>query len=385
MILFYLALSGSVAYAVPCARVKVEPDAWVNSQIDALVLAARAAFERDEAFPAYQTLLGGIANTLRNCKLSQDEDFVSRHREFVDYIAAASLQQQPGHKLGFVVPDKQYFEETRRYVQIPDFLLTQTFLRYVSRDETLDQAKSFLRLLNSRRGPDDQLIFFSFISRHLGTPDNNNSYKRLLIVVPGNLSVVSVLPRRNGRYDVYFKDFYRTYRRDGSIRVNGRWELGYGADNCVSCHKSGILPIFPEAGSVGLNEQRALQAVNQRFVTYGSPRFEPYLDTSKLGPGLGSARLESDRWGFSEGPGGTAVSHAMNCGTCHNAPQLGALNWPMNSVLINSFVTEGRMPLGYELNTQERNELYQLLVQEYFATSDTNPGILKSWLLGRRQ
>jgi hypothetical protein len=411
MVLFFIVLPGNVAFADPCARVNVQPDAWAKVQIDALVLAARAAFERDEAFPAYQRVLGGIANTLRNCKLSQGDAFASRHREFFDYVTTASLDQQPGHKLGFIVSDKQYFAETRPYVQLPDFLLTQRFLRSVSRDETLDQAKSFLRLLNSRRGPDDQLIVFSYRSRHLGTPDNNNSFKRLLIVVPGNaengvpekwiqfgitdpgasvlirnVSVVSVLPRRNGLYDVYFKDFYRTYRRDGSIRVNGRWELGYGTDNCVNCHKSGILPIFPEAGSVSPNEQQAVQAVNQRFVTYGSPSFEPYLDISKFGLGVGSPRLGShNRQGFSEGPGGTVVSHAMNCATCHNAQRLGALNWPMDSALINSYITGGRMPLGYQLRTAERDELYQLLIQEYFAIEDTNPGILKSWLLGRQQ
>jgi hypothetical protein len=55
----------------------------------------------------------------------------------------------------------------------------------------------------------------------------------------------------------------------------------------------------------------------------------------------------------------------------------------MDSTLISSFVKGGKMPLGHQLKTSERNELYQKLIQEYFAIEDHNPGILKAWLLGR--
>ena len=43
------------------------------------------------------------------------------------------------------------------------------------------------------------------------------------------------------------------------------------------------------------------------------------------------------------------------------------------------------MPLDLKLKTSERDELYRKLIQEYFALDDANPGILKSWLLGRRE
>ena len=43
------------------------------------------------------------------------------------------------------------------------------------------------------------------------------------------------------------------------------------------------------------------------------------------------------------------------------------------------------MPFGSNLKTSERNELYDKLIQEYFAIGETNPGILKSWLLGKRK
>lgn len=391
-----------------CARVKAQPDAWVKAKIDALVEAARAAYDRDQAQKNYERVLDDIAGTIRQCKLAQDEGFAARYREFVDYIEAVSLDRQPDHELGFTVPDAQYFEETRQYVQIPEFLMAQSFIRAVSRYETLEQAKSFLQKLNSTRAPSEQLIFFSYTSRHLGTPDNDDSYRRLLVVVPGNssqgipekwvqfgitdpgvrartrnVSVVSTLLNPDGTNNTYFKDYYRTYARNGSISIKGRWELGYGDDNCAQCHKSGILPIFPEEGSVKASEKQAVAAVNQRFLTYGSPRFDKYLDETKFGPGLSSASMEDREHRFGASFGGTVVAHAMSCAACHHPERLGYLNWPMDRVVISSYIKGGQMPFGYELHATERSELYRKLIQEYFATDAAHPGILKSWLLGK--
>ncbi len=409
-ILLCLILVGETPHASASARLKFDPDAWVKPKIDALVLAARAAYEDDEALPAYQRVLKSIARTIQQHKLSTYDRFASRYREFLEYIQTASLDQLPGHQLGFAVPDRRYFAETRQYVQVPEFLMAQSFLRSVSRYETLDRAKSFLRQLNSARSPAEQLLFFSYTSRHLGTPDNDDSWVRLLIVVPGNaaggvpekwvqfgvtdpkaririrnVSVVSAIAGYDGKFNTYFKDFFRTYRRDGSISLKGRWELGYGDDNCVRCHKSGILPIFPEEGSVSPSEQQAVEAVNRRFLTYGSPRFDKYLDESKFGPGLGSASREERNQRFGEGFTGTVVGQAMACAACHQQERLGALSWPIDDVVISSYIKGGQMPFGNKLETYERDEVYRKLIEEYFATDDANPGILKSWLLGKRR
>jgi hypothetical protein len=406
----FLLVGSTANAAVPCAPVKARPDAWVTARVDALVLAARRAFENENAVPAYERVLDRIANTIRQCKLDQDTVFVSRYPQFVEYIATLSLGRRPDHELGFNVSDQQYFAETAQYVQVPDFLLDQSFLRSVSRYETLSRAKAFLRLLNSTRKPDDQLIFFSYESRHLGTPDNNDSYRRLLIVVPGNaaqgvpdkwvqfgvtdpkarkrvrnVSVVSALPGAEGTSNIYFKDFFRNYARNGSITLQGRWELGYGDDKCVQCHKSGILPIFPEDGSVNADEQSALLAVNQRFLTYGAPRFDKYLDERKFGPGLSSASADDRKQRFGSGFERTVAGRAMICSGCHQYNRLGALNWPMEQVLISSFIKGGQMPFGQKLQPAERAEVYDKLIQEYFAVGATNPGILKSWILGKAQ
>lgn len=408
MVVICLLLAGSTANASPCARLKSRPDAWVMNKIDALVQAAHTAYEDEERLESYQRVLGGIAGTIRRCGLSEDEGFVSRYKEFVEYVEAASIGLRPDHELGFIVPDRQYFEETRQYSQIPEFLLSQSFLRAVSRYETLEKAKSYLRQFNANRDPSDQLIFFSYKSRHLGTPDNDNSFIRLLIVVPGkaadgipekwvqfgipdprarvrtrNVSVVSALAASNDTSNIYFKDYYRTYRRDGSISINGRWELGYGDDDCVRCHKMGILPIFPVEGSVSPNEQPTVLAVNQRLLTYGTPRFDKYLDASKFGPGLGAASSHERQQRFGAGFDGTVVAHAMTCAACHRQEWLGSFNWPMDKVSISSFITGGQMPLGYTLQESERSELHEKLIREYFAIDKANPGILKSWLSGR--
>jgi len=407
---FCLLLFGGTAYASPCATVKSRSDEWVTANIDALVRSARAAYEKDEALPAYERVLDGIANTLRRCKLSEDQGFISRYRVFIEYIEAASLYRQPDHELGFIVTDKQYFAETRQYVQIPEFLMDQGFLRSVSRFETLERAKSFLRRLNSNREPSEQLIFFSYRSRHLGTPDSKDSYGRLLIVVPGNaekgvpekwvqfgvpdsgararvrnVSVVSAILGSDGTFNAYFKDFYRTYRRDRSISIDGRWELGYGDDKCVQCHKSGVLPIYPAPGSVNASEQQAVMEVNQRFLTYGSPRFGKYVDETKFGPGLSSASWDDRKRRFGVAFEGTEVAKAMTCAACHQEERLGALNWPMDRIVISSYIRGGQMPLGYELRSSDRAKLHEKLIQEYFATDKANPGILKSWLLSRLQ
>jgi len=403
-----LLLVSGFAYTYPRERLQPDRDAWVKAKIDALVRAARAAYEDDDAQPAYNRVLRQIAATIRRRRLAEDASFVSRYPEFIEYIQAAALDQQPDHELGFTVRDRQYFAATRPFVQIPEFLMTQPFLRRVSRTETLDQAKAYLRQLNVSRAPADQLIFFSYTSRHLGTPDNDDSYRRLLIVVPGNaaagvaekwvqfgvtdprtrplirnVSVISAVIAADGTFDTYFKDYFRTYRRNGPITIKGRWELGEGDDNCARCHKSGVLPIFPEADSVPTDEQPAVEAVNRRFMSYGFPRFGGYLDGRKFGPGLGSAFRDSRHQRFGEGFARTAVAQAMNCAACHQHEGLGALNWPMDKTIIQSYVKGGQMPFGSQLGKAEREQLYEKLIEEYFATSDANPGILKSWLLGK--
>jgi hypothetical protein len=407
LVFLCLALIGESLHASTSVRSRFNPDRWVRSSVDSFVRAARAAYEDDDAIPAYKKVLRSIRRTVRQRRLDEDTTFRARYQAFLEYLDVVSLETLPDHELGFSVPDRQYFAETRQYVEIPEFLKSQVFLRLVSRSETLEKAKSRLRQLNASRAPSDQLLFFSYRSQHLGTPDNDDSRLRLLIVVPGNeeagvpekwvqfgvtdsgkrtrirnLSVVSALPSPDGVFNSYFKDYFRSFRRDGSVSINGRWELGYGDDSCIRCHKSGVLPIFPEEGSVSSEEKPIVAAVNRRFRTYGSPRFDRYYDESKLGPGLSSATWDVRTKRFGEEFWKTAVGDAMKCSVCHQRQNLGALNWPMNSVIVSSYIKGGQMPFGWKLQECDREQLNNKLAEEYFSIDDANPGILKSWLLG---
>ena len=394
-----ICLAASTSFAVPCSRTKVQRDFWVERSVNALVRAARAAYERDESRAGYERVVDGIARTMTRCRMAADSDFQSRYHEFIEYVRVLSLALKDDHELGFEVTDEVYFSETSAYTKIPDFLLTPTFLRAVSRFETLPQAKALLRQINAARGTEQQLLFLSYASRHLGTPDNPDSYRRLLIVVPGdakqqlpekwvqfgipdprkpasvrNVSVVAVAPAAGGTTNVYFKDYYRTYRRNAEISIKGRWELGEGDDNCVECHKSGVLPVFPVNGSVSRDELPVVEAINDRFQGYDPARFGRYLDAAKFGPGLGSSRM------------GSSTSDKFStaaCTSCHHENGLGALNWPMDSTLITSFVESGRMPMGVNLRRAEHARLYRQLIDDYFSIIDTRPGILKAWLLGK--
>ena len=55
----------------------------------------------------------------------------------------------------------------------------------------------------------------------------------------------------------------------------------------------------------------------------------------------------------------------------------------MDSTLIKSFVTGGKMPLNADLSRLARAHLYQQLINEYFAVDAARPGILQAWLLGK--
>ena len=392
------------ASVLNCPHEGIEADGWVERSINSVVRSAYAAFLNESAQSRHQRVVDGIAATIERCSLAKNTELSQRYPEFFQYLKLLSLAGKGDHELGFEVSDKQYFAETSQFTTIPDFLLTQVFLHAVSRWETLSTAKSLLREMNKTRAPDDQLLFFSYESRHLGTPDNPDSYRRLLIIVPGNaaqhvpekwvqfgiadprrprtvrnVSVVAVVPRADDTVSVYFKDFFRTYRRNGSITIKGRWELGEGDDPCVVCHKSGVLPIFPVAGTVARAEEPMLEAVNDRFQSYGPARYERYIDLTKFGPSLGTAPALD----HSQSPSAAQRFKTRECSSCHQPNGLGPLNWPMDQTLIRSFVTGGQMPLNAELPRVTRTQLYNQLVSDYFGIDSARPGILKAWLLGR--
>jgi hypothetical protein len=405
VVLFVIYVAANVS-AAPCSQVVAHPDSWIAQRVNLLVRAARATFEDEDRRPRYDRVVNEIAAAINRCQLNRNPELVGRYSQLFEYVKFLALTQTEDHELGFEVSDRQYFAETSAYTTIPDYLLSPGFLRAVSRFETLPKAKDLLRQINTSRAAGEQLLFFSYASRHLGTPDNPNSFRRLLIVVPGNpgqhvpekwvqfgiadprqprsvrnVSVVAVLADTN-RTNVYFKDYFRTYRRNGPIAIKGRWELGEGDDPCAECHKSGVLPIFPVAGSVSSDEKAVVEAVNQRFRTYGPASFGGFLDPGKLGPGLGPL-ADGELMQPTSSRAVDENFRSVSCSSCHQPNGLGSLNWPMDKTLISSFVKGGRMPLNAELSAKERTILYNHIIDDYFSIDDAHPGVLKAWLLGK--
>jgi mono/diheme cytochrome c family protein len=255
---------------------------------------------------------------------------------------------------------------------------------------------------------------FSFKSQHLGTPDNDQAFGRLLVVVPGNpekwvqygvpeelrqsvrnVSVVAVEKRTDGSRHVYFKDRALIRDANGRLVAKGRFELGVGADACMDCHKGGVNPIFPTPGSVSDNELPFVDQVNQRFRNYLPASFDGNYDPAWFGPGLGTARPNAAPDALQRRVRQALTTHGepasaaqvagvakhVNCAACHHARMLQPLNAPLNEKLIKSYVLGGRMPPKADLTTGERQALLDVVVGDYFSSDPADSGILMDWLL----
>src|SRR5213075_3018857 len=99
-------------------------DVWLKKTVNALVSSARAYYERDNAERTYERVIDSTVRLMDKCRLAQDARFSTQYPEFVGYIATLALERKVDHELGFNVPDQLYFQQTRQYVEIPDFLLT---------------------------------------------------------------------------------------------------------------------------------------------------------------------------------------------------------------------------------------------------------------------
>jgi len=151
----------ATAQAAPCPRTPRQSTDWINRAVEDLVRSAYAAYRSESAQTRHQRVVDGLGNTIQRCRLAGDAGLSPRYPEFFEYVKLLSIAGRDDHELGFEIPDKDYFAETSQYTTIPDFLLTQAFLRLVSRFENLPQAKSFLRDFNKGRTPGEQLLFFS--------------------------------------------------------------------------------------------------------------------------------------------------------------------------------------------------------------------------------
>jgi hypothetical protein len=301
--------------------------------------------------------------------------------------------------------------------EVPAELQTPALLDNVTQFGGLARAKDYLMRLNGSKAEDQRLIFFSYKSQHLGTPDNDKAFGRLLVVVPGNpekwvqygvpesprqpvknVSVVAVDKRADGTQNVYFKDRALVRNSDGRLVPKGRFELGVGADACMDCHKGGVNPIFPAPGSVSADELPLIEKVNQRFHTYLPPSFDGDYDPGWFGPGLGTSRQNASldllkqrvrqalrKYGEPASMTQvTSVVKNVRCAECHQPRFLEPLNAPLNAKLLRSYVLGGKMPPRAALTMPERQALVDVIIDDYFAAAPPENGVLMDWLLETR-
>jgi hypothetical protein len=314
----------------------------------------------------------------------------------------------PGWQLGFNVPDAQYFRDTGAWTDVPAELQDQTLLQAFSDPARIDEGLKILENLNAALPPEKKMIFFRYTSQHLATPDESQVYGRVLIVVPGdperwvqfgvpevgkpktkNLSVVAVKTDANGDKHVYLKDHYRMVE-GGQIHLRDRFDATHVSDNCTNCHKSGVLPIFPKPGSFSPLDAGKIDAVNKRFKTYLPADFGGYIDLTKLGIGIGPVGPAAEQLRTADfmkicAGSGTSpesvqrIKSSMTCAKCHNTDDLGELNYPVNRILLKSFVLGGKMPPKNDLTAPERQGLVNCLEAEYFGVDNASPNVLLNW------
>src|SRR5215831_12320362 len=83
--------------AAPCGRTSVEQDRWVGESVNALVRAARVAYENDDRRKPYERVVDSIAATMNQCRLADNRDFVKRYPEFVGYVNLLALARRNDH------------------------------------------------------------------------------------------------------------------------------------------------------------------------------------------------------------------------------------------------------------------------------------------------
>src|ERR1043165_3048426 len=136
-------LTAAPAGAAPCPATRAQSSEWVNRSVTVLVRSAYAAYLNESADLRYRRVIESLANTIQRCRLASDSGLLRSYPEFFEYVKLLSITGKDRHERGSEIPAKDSLADPSQYATIPDFLLTQPFLRLVSGFENLPGAKSF--------------------------------------------------------------------------------------------------------------------------------------------------------------------------------------------------------------------------------------------------
>src|SRR5438128_2502972 len=95
--------------ATPCHQIKTQREQWVIARVNALVRAARAAYENEKQQRSYERVVDQIAGGIKRCGVADDPEVVESYPEFTDYMRLLSLARRDEHELGLEVSGREYF------------------------------------------------------------------------------------------------------------------------------------------------------------------------------------------------------------------------------------------------------------------------------------
>lgn len=296
---------------------------WFSRQIDTCLdtRLARSGFiigERGEAVVRRIPSFFGSANEFR-----QTQACFARARDF--YRLTANSTAPP--------------ETNRSATEIPSDLLDPELSIATLSEATVERALAIIERLNSRRGPNDQLIAAPFTSR-IPAPDDGMALYRFIVYVPGepqryvmfagrsgtrelergtkNISVVGIARDASGNARSYYADYDRNWQatdpfsgrivnrdniqnwqqvtRLNSPRVQMHMRDRGKNMECQSCHTQGPIPIvFENMQSSPFIEQ--IRRINATMQNDAPPALRRGLNLPyPLTPAIGPVRERTDAW-----------------------------------------------------------------------------------------
>jgi hypothetical protein len=383
----------SARSAQPCSSDPAEWLTWREGQIKAMLEPTyqngdERLIDRDQVIAKSASAFERLDDCMRQLPelFAAESDLGRQFDRFYRFIRAVhwmNIKDQAGkplHQMGARIPDKEYWEYAKPYVEVPEFMRQTAFLKAMDSPAGYRDGVRMIEEHNSTLLEDQRWDVLPFRAQFITTvdvvpadsPESHRTYGRLLVVVPNvpaqgggtidkwvlwgivtpdmnqntkmnNVSVIATHRSPFGVADTYFMDFWRQRSGAGDIELVSTMLIDKDpSKNCYDCHKIPTLPIYPKTEYAFDQTGKLIpkagfahsKTINQRIPEYGPPHLG-VIEAFDYGPALGPVnRPRSDEFiktcsgnsGLSEGSI-QRVRSKMNCATCHSASYLGPINY----------------------------------------------------------
>lgn len=333
----------------------------------------------------------------------------------------------PGQSMGLAITDEQYTQSSpiAGSQNLPAILNDQQFFAALDAGSFNDgfiAASRWLDATNNSLPVERRLLYFPYLSQHLPTIDDSQSYGRFLVYVPNDnvdvfvqfgvrdnplkplpngVSLIAIVKRdAQGQVlaepQAFFNDLWRLRQPSGTVLSTRLKETG-AMESCYGCHSSALVPIVPDPRFFDVAKSgSALSLVEKVMAKYANASM-PHFDTQSFGPPLGPVDSPQRTMAFIKSCSGkqdlnedsvARIQSAMNCSSCHDDVKRRALRLPMagfkqlsKDSLIKQFVEVFKtMPPGATLDASERSALVLCLSVEYLDSSADRSSLMRKWL-----